>query len=99
MEVSITNGQHTTIAVKGRLDTVNAPEFEKAIAPIIAGNMKVTILDCTSLNYISSSGLRLFLTMQKTANSKKGKLVLKGMKNEIKEIFDMTGFSTIFQFE
>ena len=98
MEVNITEGNQTVISVKGRLDTVSAPEFEQAIAPVIAGDMKQIILDCTALEYISSSGLRLFLTLQKTAAAKQGTLILKGMKDEIKEIFDMTGFSAIFCF-
>jgi len=99
MEINITDGIQTVITIKGRLDTVSAPDFEKAITPIIAGNMKEVTLDCTALDYISSSGLRLFLTLQKTANAKQGQLTLKGMKTEIKEIFNMTGFSALFCFE
>jgi len=98
MEVIITNGLQTIITVKGRLDTVNASNFETAIAPVISDSMKDVVINCTELDYISSSGLRLFLTLQKTANSKQGKLTLKGMKEEIKEIFDMTGFTALFCF-
>ena len=98
MEINITNGHQTVIAVTGRIDTVSAPDFEKAIAPIIAGNLKDVVLDCTALDYISSSGLRLFLTLQKAANAKQGQLSLTGMKTEIKEIFDMTGLSAMFRF-
>jgi anti-anti-sigma factor len=99
MEVIITNGTQTVIAIKGRLDTVNAPQFEKAIAEVMAGNMKDVAVDCTELDYISSSGLRLFLAMQKASNAKQGKLALKGMKSEIMEVFNMTGFSALFIFE
>jgi anti-anti-sigma factor len=99
MEINITDGTQTVITVIGRLDTVNAPDFEKAIAPVLAGEMKEVVLDCTALDYISSSGLRLFLVLLKAVNAKQGQLCLKGMKPEIKEIFDMTGFSTMFHFE
>ena len=99
MDIFILETAQTIIAIHGRLDTVNAPDFEKAIAKVIAGDMKDVVIDCTALDYISSSGLRLFLTMQKTANAKQGKLTLKEMKTEIKEIFDMTGFSALFCFE
>ena len=98
MEINITQGLQTTISVAGRLDTVSASDFEKAIAPVIAGDMKDVVLDCSALDYISSSGLRLFLLLQKGANSKQGQLILKSMKPEIKEIFDMTGFSAMFHF-
>jgi len=99
MEVIITDGVQTIITVKGRLDTVNASDFEQTIAPIIASDMKEVVIDCQELDYIASSGLRQFLTLQKTANAKQGKLTLRGMKDEIKEIFDMTGFTTLFGFE
>ena len=98
MEINITNGTQTVVAISARLDTINSPEFEKAIEPVIAGEMKDTVLDCTGLDYISSSGLRLFLTMQKAAGAKQGQLTLKGIKPDIKEIFDITGFSAIFCF-
>jgi len=99
MEVNIIHGLQTVITVIGRVDTVNASDFEKAIMPVTNGDMKDVVLDCQSLDYISSSGLRLFLILQKTANAKQGQLLLKGMKPEIKEIFDMTGFSALFRFE
>ena len=99
MEINITDGIQTIITVKGRLDTVNSPVFEKNITPVIIGDMKDTVIDCTELDYISSSGLRQFLTLQKTANAKQVKLTIRGMKDEIKEIFDMTGFTNLFMFE
>jgi len=99
MEINISDGIQTVISISGRLDTLSAPDFEKAIAPVIAGDMKEVILDCTDLDYISSLGLRMFLTMQKAANAKQGQLSLKGIKADVKEIFDITGFSSIFRFE
>jgi len=99
MEVIITHELQTIITIKGRLDTVCAPNFETAIAPVILGEMKDVVIDCTELDYISSSGLRQFLILQKTANTKQGKLTIKEMKEEIKEIFDMTGFTVLFNFE
>jgi anti-anti-sigma factor len=99
MEINISNGTQTVISISGRLDTVNVSEFENAIASVIAGEMKDVVVDCTALNYISSSGLRNFLILQKSSITKQGKLILKGMKTEIKEVFDMTGFSALFIFE
>ncbi len=96
MEINITGNN---IVVSGRIDTVSSPEFEKAIAPVIDGDMLGVVVDCADLSYVSSSGLRLFLSLQKAANAKGGSLVLKSMKPEIKEIFDMTGFTALFKFE
>ena len=51
--------------------------------------------DCTEMEYTSSQGLRMFLMLQKTVNSRKGKLVMKNMQPKVKEVFDITGFSNI----
>jgi anti-anti-sigma factor len=99
MEINITTGKQTLITINGRLDTVSAPQFEEAIAPILTGEMKEVVVDCAAMDYISSSGLRIFLALLKSAMAKKGNLLLKGMKPEIREVFDMTGFSAIFTIE
>ena len=52
-------------------------------------------VDCTNMEYTSSQGLRMFLMLQKSVGSKGGKLVLKNMKAQVKEVFDITGFSSI----
>lgn len=97
MEVKITEGPETVVAIVGRLDTNSSPAFEKAITPILAGEAKVVKIDCSALDYISSSGLRLFLMLQKNINQKKGSLSLCGLSDSIKEIFNVTGFSAIFK--
>lgn len=99
MEVKITEGAETVITVSGRLDTNSSPEFEKAIEPVLMGSAQQVIIDCKALIYISSSGLRLFLMLQKKMSAKKGTLLLRGLSAEIKEIFNITGFSAIFKIE
>jgi len=94
LNISIENGK-TQARVTGRLDTINSDEFEKKMAPLLEGGNPDIELDCSELEYISSSGLRLFLTLQKSVNARGGKLVIKNMNNQIKEIFNMTGFSKI----
>ncbi|MDR0894701.1 MAG: STAS domain-containing protein [Prevotellaceae bacterium] len=98
MEVKILNGAPTIIKVSGRLDTVNAEQFGKEIAPVME-NMKNVVLDCYGLDYIASSGLRQLLNLQKAANAQKGKLVFRGVSEEIKKIFSLTGFLTLFTLE
>ena len=92
--ISTENGR-TTAKVTGRIDTTNSDEFEKKMAPLLQGGNPDIELDCSGLVYISSSGLRLFLTLQKSVNARDGKLVIKNMGSQIKEIFNMTGFSKI----
>ncbi|MDD2204793.1 MAG: STAS domain-containing protein [Bacteroidales bacterium] len=100
MEIKIEQIDDATIvAITGRIDTANSSEFEKTVAPVIQGNMKNVVLDCSNLSYISSSGLRIFLGMQKAALSKKGHLTIHNLNDELMKIFVMTGFSKMFVFE
>jgi anti-anti-sigma factor len=100
MEIKIeTQGNETVLKIIGRVDTATSAEFEKAIAPLLQSDMKMVIVDCKEFEYISSTGLRLFLTLQKNANGKGGKLIIREMNADIKSVFDMTGFTALFTFE
>jgi anti-anti-sigma factor len=88
--------EYTLVSVEGRVDTTNALEFEKPLTEIINGGCKKLILDCSGLNYISSSGLRIFLVVQKKMTALKGHFILCGLQPSIMEIFDISGFSSIF---
>ncbi|MEG1545558.1 MAG: STAS domain-containing protein, partial [Tannerellaceae bacterium] len=86
-------------APQGRLDTGTKSEFEKAIEPILlAGETNVTV-DLSDLEYISSSGLRLLLILQKNAMQKKGTLNICNIKKGIMEVFNMTGFTAILHIQ
>lgn len=98
MELVITTESNKTMAaVTGRLDATNSEEFEQKMQPMLSGENPDITIDCSKLDYISSSGLRLFLILQKSVNTRNGKMTIRNLKPEIKEIFDMTGFSTIMQ--
>ncbi|HBL73663.1 MAG: hypothetical protein A2W90_14255 [Bacteroidetes bacterium GWF2_42_66] len=89
-------GDGILIQVEGRIDTTNYNEFESAVNEVLKDDVKQIYLDCNGLNYISSSGLRIFLTVQKKMMAVGGKLKLFAMQPAIKEIFDISGFSSIF---
>jgi anti-anti-sigma factor len=82
--------------IEGRIDTTNFNEFETEITLLFNSGEKNIIFNCSGLNYISSSGLRVFLITQKKSISLNGKLHLCCLQPAIKEIFDISGFSTIF---
>ena len=81
------------LALTGRLDTATAPELERELASALKGVSELT-LDFSGLDYISSAGLRVLLTAQKTM-SKQGSMKIKNVKEIIMEIFEVTGFSDI----
>ena len=98
MEIKINKENEKTLAVlNGRLDTTNAAQFQEDIAPLMEDPNPDIEIDCTGMEYTSSQGLRLFLMLQKVVSSKGGKLVMTNMKPQVKEVFDITGFSNIIK--
>jgi len=92
----VKSGDYSIISVEGRVDTTNAGEFEKAVMEVVNSGISKIILNCSGLNYISSSGLRVFLIVQKRMMAIKGQLRLCSLQPGITEIFDISGFSSIF---
>lgn len=97
MKTEVTKQEETTIiSLDGRFDTASTKEFEDTIQPFLGKEGMKVLIDCDKLVYICSSGLRGFMTLLKDVTKNKGTLAIKGLRSEIKEIFDMTGFSSIF---
>ena len=88
-----------TATLAGELDTASAPEVEKALAPLLNSNGKEIIIDCTDLEYISSSGLRVLLSILKQAKSVGSRVVLKNVNEVIRDVLELTGFVSIFEME
>ena len=86
-----------TVEVSGRLDTLTAPEFESKVEPELSG-VKDLVIDLKDLEYISSAGLRVLLAAQKIMN-KQGRMVVRNVSDEVKEIFEVTGFTDILTLE
>lgn len=88
---------HTLIAIKGRLDTLTAPEFDKATEALrTAETPGDIVIDCAEMEYISSAGLRSFITLLKKTKASQSSLEVINLSDSIRAIFDMTGFTTIF---
>lgn len=85
------------VCIKGRVDTTNAAQFQEELTFIMQGDMKDIELDCSELEYTSSQGLRVFLMLQKAVQGRGGKMVLTHMQTQVKEVFDITGFSNIIR--
>ena len=83
--------------VSGRLDTPSAAKAQQEITPLLENADKLITLDCTNLEYISSSGLRLLLTIRKEAARKGGNVVVEHISDDIKKVFMMTGFVNLFE--
>ncbi len=89
----------TCLKVEGRLDAGAAPIFEKAIISAIKEDSSRLIVNLAELAYISSAGLRVLLVGAKEIKAKGGKMVLASPNESVKKVFDISGFSSIFDLQ
>lgn len=100
MEVKINKENNvSTVQLIGRLDTPASQEVSEQLEPLMADASGTIVLDCTEMSYISSSGLRIFLSLRKAAASQGGKIIVKNITDDIRQVFMMTGFLNLFEIE
>ena len=85
--------------LEGELDTAAAVEVENVLKPLYQSDGKDVIIDCAGLEYISSSGLRILLNILKGAKATGSKVIMRHVNDDIKNVFKLTGFISIFEFE
>ena len=81
--------------LEGRLDTAASSQAEKDLRALYDCEGHDVVLDCTDLEYISSSG---FLNVLKNAHAKGSSVFIKGINDDIRSVLEMTGFNSLFQF-
>jgi len=98
MEIIKTQNENDIeLKLSGNFDSIAAPKFEPELVSAISDAKNVT-LDFTDVKYISSAGMRVLLTGEKSAKAKGGKLTIKNVAPFVMEIFEVTGFSNILNF-
>lgn len=93
------NGDVMNGIIIGRLDTAASQKFATDMEPLMDNADKHIVLDCEKLEFISSSGLRLFLSLRKATISKGGDVTIKNVSADVKQVFTITGFYSLFKFE
>lgn len=83
----------------GEMDTAAAVEVEESLRPLFQSDGKDVVIDCAGLEYIASSGLRILLSILKAAKAAGSRVVLRNVSNDIMDVFKLTGFVNIFEFE
>jgi len=89
------SGGATVLQFSGRLDGTNSATTDTKLADAVGRNPAL-ILDLAALDYISSAGLRVLLKAAKQAQTARQKLVLAGLQPSVKQVFEISGFSTLF---
>jgi anti-anti-sigma factor len=90
-------GAVSVLAPSGRLDTDSATDLELALQDLIAAEARHFVLDFSGIGYVSSAGLRVLLMAAKQLEGHKGSLRLCGLNPQVRQVFDIAGFSKLFQ--
>ena len=93
------SNQNVIITLKGRLDTMTAPQLDDEAKCIDFDEVETVTLNLKELEYISSSGLRVILALYKNLKSKGGRLKIVNVSNTIMELFSMTGMADYLDIE
>lgn len=89
------DGQNV-VSLSGRIDSTAAVEFEEKLIEIIDTGCHTMIIDFLRVQFISSAGLRVLLLAAKKVKPYGGKILLCDMSKDVREVFDISGFSSIF---
>ena len=84
------------LSLNGRVDASNAGTLEQKILALIEAGESRLVIDCAQLQYMSSAGLRVLLVAAKRLSSG-GKFGVAALNSQIRDVFDIAGFSSIFQ--
>lgn len=87
------------VTLKGELDTAAAAEVNETLQPLYTSSGKDVVIDCSDLEYIASSGLRILVSIVKGAKAGGSQVLLRHVNDDIKDVFKMTGFINLFAFE
>lgn len=90
-------GKNYVMTFEGRLDTPSSVQVGRDMKVLYDCEGHDIILDCTAMEYITSSGMRLFLELLKVAKSKGSKVSIIGLNNDIRMTFDEVGFMNLFE--
>lgn len=84
------------VELKGRLDVTTASDLEQVFTKLLDENQNKVLVECRELEYISSAGLRVLLTAAKQYNKVSGQIMLSGLSQNVKQVFEISGFTSIF---
>lgn len=89
-------GDALVLSLSGRLDAATSKAFQDRILAVIDAGERRLVVDLSQLDYLSSSGLRVFLLAAQRLSGANGKIVLCSLMKPVREVFDIVGFSSLF---
>ena len=99
MEMIVRQEDHqaVVVSVTGRMDAVTASQFDKRLETLMVEGATHIIVNFQDLEYISSAGLQTILATAKKLENSKGEILLANLSGSVKEVFEISGFDTIFR--
>ena len=97
-EIKEIDGKYV-VTLAGEMDTAAANEAEEVLKELYKNEGKEVVFECKDLEYIASSGLRSLINILKVTMAKGSRVVLRNVNDDIKNVFKLTGFLNIFEFE
>jgi len=88
-------GNVTILQVQGKLDAMNSPELDTRLTGLVESGIRQIAVDLAGIDYVSSAGLRVFLSAAKHLKQAQGKLALANPSAQVQQIFDIAGFASI----
>ena len=85
--------------LEGELDTAAAIEVDQVLQPLYKSDGRDVIIECSGMEYIASSGLRILMSILKGAKAGGSKVILRHVNDDIQNVFRLTGFIGLFEFE
>ena len=87
-----------TVTFEGMMVTKDTPQVEEALKPLFTSDSKEIVIDCSKLEYIASSGLRVFLSIAIDSQTRGRHVTVKGLNSFVHDVFETTGFLELFDF-
>ena len=87
----------TVLALGGRLDGLASPGLEQKVDALVASGTRTIVFDCSRLDYVSSAGLRAFLTSAKKLKAAGGKAAFAALAPTVREVFELSGFLNVLE--
>lgn len=84
------------ISLSGRLNVTTTAELEQVFTKLLEEKQTKVLVECRELEYISSAGLRVLLTAAKQFKKISGEIALAGLSQNVKQVFEISGFMSIF---
>jgi len=92
-------GKVAIVTLKGRLETTESAEVQEKITTLYEKDLEQVIIDCKDLEYIASSGLRILILLLRAMKPKGTDVIIRNNSDNLKSLFDSTGFTPLFKFE